>query len=145
VTTSDFYGIIILRVPSFLFPMTYDIGVCSPWVHYILFFDFLPLVILSYYKLFLHFNLCLSVMLDSFSCSFISIIFLTTSWSFTLMTQIKVRDQLIVRKDMDVNEHEWLSNITLKTQIIKEQLIVRKDMDVNEHEWLSNITLRHKL
>jgi hypothetical protein len=26
-TTSDFYGIIILRVPSFLFPMTYDIGV----------------------------------------------------------------------------------------------------------------------
>ena len=30
-------------------------------------------------------------------------------------------------------------------QIIKEQLIVRKDMDVNEHEKLYNITLRHKL
>jgi hypothetical protein len=25
----------------------------------------------------------------------------------------------------------------------KEQLVVRKDMDVNEHERLSNITLRH--
>jgi hypothetical protein len=31
------------------------------------------------------------------------------------------------------------------TQIIKEQLVVRKDMDVNDHERLSNITLRHKL
>ena len=47
---------------------------------------------------------------------------------------------------MDVNEHEILSNFTLKTQIkVKEQLVVRKDMDVNEHERLSNITLRHKL
>ena len=35
---------------------------------------------------------------------------------------------------------------TLQTQIkVKEQLVVRKDMDVNEHERLSNITLRHKL
>jgi hypothetical protein len=42
---------------------------------------------------------------------------------------------------MDENEHEWLSNITLR----KEQLVVRNDMDVNEHERLSNITLRHKL
>jgi hypothetical protein len=34
----------------------------------------------------------------------------------------------------------------LDTQIkVKEQLVVRKDMDVNEHERLSNITLRHKL
>ena len=33
-----------------------------------------------------------------------------------------------------------------QTQIkVKEQLIVRKDMDVNEHERLSNFTLRHKL
>ena len=32
-----------------------------------------------------------------------------------------------------------------QTQIkVKEQLVVRKDMDVNEHERLSNITLRHK-
>ena len=28
---------------------------------------------------------------------------------------------------------------------VKEQLVVRNDMDVNEHERLSNITLRHKL
>ena len=44
---------------------------------------------------------------------------------------------------MDVNEHERLSNLTLKTQIkVKEQLVVRKDMDVNEHERLSNFTLK---
>jgi hypothetical protein len=52
--------------------------------------------------------------------------------------------QLVVRKDMDVNEHERRSNITLRHKL-KEQLVVRKDMDVNEHERLSNITLRHKL
>ena len=32
-----------------------------------------------------------------------------------------------------------LSNIT------QEQHVVRKDTDVNEHERISNITLRHKL
>ena len=32
----------------------------------------------------------------------------------------------------------------LDTNKGKEQLIVRKDMDVNEHERLSNITFRHK-
>ena len=47
---------------------------------------------------------------------------------------------------MDVKEHERLSNITLRHKIkVKEQLVVRKDMDVKEHERLSNITLRHKL
>ena len=48
---------------------------------------------------------------------------------------------------MNVNEHERPSNIILlKTQIkVKEQHVVRNDMDVNEHERLSNITLRHKL
>ena len=61
-------------------------------------------------------------------------------------TQVKVKEQLVVRKDMDLNEHERLSNITLRHQVkVKEQLVVRKDMDVNEHERLSNITLRHKL
>ena len=39
--------------------------------------------ILSYYKLFLYFTLCLSVMLDTLSCSYTSISFLTTSCSFT--------------------------------------------------------------
>ena len=48
-------------------------------------------------------------------------------------TQIKVKEQLVVRNDMDVNEHERLSNITLRqTQIkVKEQLVVRNDIDVN--------------
>jgi hypothetical protein len=45
---------------------------------------------------------------------------------------------------MDVNEHERLSNITLRNKV-KEKFVVRNDMDVNEHERLSNITLRHKL
>ena len=45
----------------------------------------------------------------------------------------------LVRKDMDVNEHERLFNCYTQTQIkVKEQLVVRKDMDVNEHERLSN-------
>jgi hypothetical protein len=58
----------------------------------------------------------------------------------------KVKEQLVVRKDMDVKEHERLYNITLKTQIkVKEQLVVRKDMDVKEHERLFNITLIHIL
>jgi hypothetical protein len=72
---------------------------------------FLYIHILSYYKLFLYFNLCLSVMLDSLSCSFTSISFLTTC------TQIKVKEQLVVRKDMDVKEHERLSNITLRHKL----------------------------
>jgi hypothetical protein len=42
---------------------------------------------------------------------------------------------------MHVNEHEKLSNVTL----VKEQFIVRNNMDVNQHKRLSNITLRHKL
>ena len=45
---------------------------------------------------------------------------------------------------MDVNEDERLSNITLTRIKVKEQLVVRKDMDVDEHERLSNITLGHK-
>jgi hypothetical protein len=53
--------------------------------------------------MFIYFNLCLSIKLDSLSCSF--------------------------------------TNITLKTQIRLES----KDIDVNEHERLSNFILRHKL
>jgi hypothetical protein len=39
-------------------------------------------------------------------------------------------EQLVVRKDMDVNEHKRLSHILH---------LVRKDMDVNEHKRLSHI------
>ena len=47
---------------------------------------------------------------------------------------------------MDVNEHERLSNITLRHKLKwRNSLVVRNDMDVNEHERLSNITHRHKL
>ena len=42
---------------------------------------------------------------------------------------------------MDVKEQETLSNISL----VKEQLVLRTDMDVNENRGLSTITLRHKL
>jgi hypothetical protein len=78
---------------------------------------FIYIDIISYYKLFLYFNLCLSVKLDS----------------------------LLVRNDIYVNEHERLSNITLTQIKVKEQLVVRNDIYVNEHERLSNFTLRHKL
>ena len=46
---------------------------------------------------------------------------------------------------MEVDEHARLSNIRqLVLQIkVKEQLVVRKDMEVDEHARLSNI--RHKL
>jgi hypothetical protein len=67
---------------------------------------FIYIHILPYYKLFLYFNFCVNVMLDSLSCSFTSISFHYTK------TQIKVKEQLVVRKDMDVNEHERQSNIT---------------------------------
>ena len=67
-------------------------------------------------------------------------------FNITLKTQIKVKEQLVVRKDIDVNEHERLFNITLQTQIkVKEQLVVRKGMGVNEHERLSNITLQTQI
>jgi hypothetical protein len=89
---------------------------------------FIYIHILSYYKLFLYFNLCLSVMLDDLSCSFTSISFLTTICSFTLICV-----QVLCR---------WSRKTKNK---VKEQLVVRKDMDVNEHERTSNITLRHKL
>ena len=47
---------------------------------------------------------------------------------------------------MGVNEHERLSIITPITQInVKDQRTVRKDMGVNEHEILSIITPIHKL
>ena len=44
---------------------------------------------------------------------------------------------------MNMRDHQTLH---LYTQIkVKKQLVVRKDMNVNKHERLSNITLRHKL
>jgi len=46
---------------------------------------FIYINILPYCNLFLYFNVCLSVMLDSLSCSFTSISYLTAICSFTLM------------------------------------------------------------
>ena len=43
---------------------------------------------------------------------------------------------------MNMREYPTLH---LDTNKVKEQLVVRNDMDVNEHERLSNITLRHKV
>ena len=43
---------------------------------------------------------------------------------------------------MNMRDYPTLHLDTIK---VKEQLAVKKDMDVNEHERLSNITLRHKL
>jgi hypothetical protein len=49
----------------------------------------------------------------------------------SLSLRHKLKEQFVVRKDMNVNEHERLSNITLRHKL-KEQFVVRKDMDVNE-------------
>ena len=45
---------------------------------------------------------------------------------------------------MSINMRDY-STLHLDIIKVKEQLVVRKDMDVNEHEGLFNITLRHKL
>ena len=46
-----------------------------------------------------------------------------------ILIQIKVKEQFVVWQYMDVNEHERLSYIT-QTQIrVKEQLVVREDTD----------------
>jgi hypothetical protein len=62
--------------------------------------------ILSYCSLVIYVNLCIGVMMDNLSCSHerLSII--------TPISQINVKDQRTVRKDMGVNEHERLSIIT---------------------------------
>jgi hypothetical protein len=39
---------------------------------------------------------------------------------------MKVKEQLVVRKDIDVNEQGRLLNITLRQIKVKEQLVVRK-------------------
>jgi hypothetical protein len=46
---------------------------------------------------------------------------------------------------MYVNELETMQHYTYTQIKVKEQLVVRENMDVNEHETLSNITLRHRL
>ena len=38
-------------------------------------------------------------------------------------TQIKVKEQCVVRKDMDINDHERLSNITLRHKFVRDQLV----------------------
>ena len=43
---------------------------------------------------------------------------------------------------MDINEHERLFNVTLRHKV-KEHLVVRKNIDVNEHDRLSHFTLTH--
>jgi hypothetical protein len=50
-------------------------------------------------------------MFDSFSCSF------TYTFLLQAVPQIKVMAQLVIRNDIDVNEHEKLSNITLRHKL----------------------------
>ena len=82
-------------------------------------------------------------------------------------TQIEVKEQLVVRKNMDVTEHERLYNITLRHRLnsrnMRDYTTLHSDTDwsqgtwetiqhytqtqieVKEHERLYNITLRHRL
>jgi hypothetical protein len=62
--------------------------------------------ILSYYKLFLYFNLCRETM------------------QHYTQKQIGVKEQIVVRKNMDVNEHETIQHHT-QTQIeVKEHMFI---------------------
>ena len=58
-----------------------------------------------------------------------------------------MRDYTTLHSDTDWSKGTWetIQHYT-QTQIeVKEQPVVRKNMDVNEDERLSNITLRHRL
>jgi hypothetical protein len=55
------------------------------------------------------------------------------------LTQIKVKEQLVVRKDMDVKENERQSNLALRHKL------VRKDMDINEHTRLYKFTRKTQI
>ena len=61
-------------------------------------------------------------------------------------TQIKVKEQVVIGNNIDVNEHEGLPHITLRNKLKQtNKVIIGNNIDVNEHEGLPNITLRHKL
>ena len=57
---------------------------------------------------------------------------------FYTQTYIKVKEQPVVRHDMDVSEHETIQYYTQTQTKVTEQLVVRNDMDVNEQERQSN-------
>ena len=61
------------------------------------------------------------------------------------LDKFKVKEQLALRKDMNVNEHDTIQHYTQKQIKVKKQLVVRKDMNVNEYDRLSSTTRRHKL
>ena len=78
------YSLMFIYIHYFLLqavPLLYFVSKCN--VRYSLMFIYIHII--SYYKLFLYYTLCLSVMLDTLSCSYTSISFLTTSCSFTLL------------------------------------------------------------
>ena len=62
-------------------------------------------------------------------------------------TQIKVKEQLVASKKGYGCKpaRETIKHYTQIQIKVKEQLVLRKDMDVNEHERLPNVTLIHKL
>jgi hypothetical protein len=68
---------------------------------------FIYIHILSYYKLCFYFKLCLSVLLDSSSMFiYTHILSYYKLCPYFKLWQLKVKAQLVVRKDMDENEHE---------------------------------------
>jgi hypothetical protein len=101
---------------------------------------FIYIHIRSYYMLFLYFNLFFRVMLDSLSCLFTSISVLITCCSFTLTCFLEWC--CIVSH---VYLHPTTQHHSMKQAKVKEQHVIRTDMDVNKHERLHNITLRNKL
>jgi hypothetical protein len=63
------------------------------------------------------------------------------------LKSMNMRDYTTLHSDTDWSQGTWetIQHYT-QTQIeVKEQLVVRQNMDVTKHERLSNITLRHRL
>ena len=62
-----------------------------------------------------------------------------------LLTQILIRQWIsgaVIRYRYILDSVSGKTKIDIK---VREQLVVTKDMDVHEHERLSDITLRHRL
>ena len=60
---------------------------------------------------------------------------------------MNMKDYTTLPSDTDWSKRTWETiQHYIQTQIeVKQQLVIRKNMDVYEHERLYNITLRHRL
>ena len=74
----------------------------------------------------------------------ISVTLVVTIWLITMKQNEKWTFYSLVRKDMDVNEHERNVNEHERDVNEHERDVNEHERDVNEHDRLSNITLKIK-